>query len=57
MTSDLLKEYLIDIFFLFIFCVIFISMILSFYYIDALYLCCAFYYYVKIRLYRWKKCH
>ena len=57
MTSNLLKEYLIDIFFLAMILLIFISMFLSFYFVDILYLGCAIYYYIRIRLYRWKKCH
>lgn len=57
MTSNLLKEYLIDIFFLAMILLIVISMFLSFYFVDILYLGCAIYYYIRIRLYRWKKCH
>lgn len=57
MTSNLLKGYIIDIFFISMILLIFISMFLSFYFVDILYLCCAIYYYIKIRLYRWKKCH
>lgn len=57
MTNRLLKKFGVDIFFIFIGGLVLFSILMYANIIDILYFCCIVYYYVKIKIYRWKNCH
>ena len=56
MTNKLLKRFSVDIFFIVIAILLIISIIQGKNIIDIAYFCCVVYYYLRIKICRWKKC-